>query len=148
MKKAKLLIQELAQLAGTELEFQENAICELAVNGRLLLLRYRPEDDDWLYFGFVTEGEEELTTEQLKKALCLNLFGAETYGLHLGLFDGSLVLSGTVAMDGLNADDFADKLLFLSKRIEALAEKIQNDACESAQEEMAQTPFSSNFISV
>ena len=148
MEKAKLLIQELAQLAGTELEFQENAICELAVEGRLLLLRYRPEDDDWLYFGFVTDGEEELSAEQLKKALSLNLFGAETYGLHLGLFAQSLILSGTVPMDGLNAEGLAEKLLFLSKCIAQLSEKLQSDDSGAVASIPSELPFGANLISV
>ena len=147
MEKAKLLIQELAQLAGTKLEFQENAICELAVNGRLLLLRYRPEDDDWLYFGVVLESEE-LSRETLEKALALNLFGAETLGLHLGLFAQSLILSGTVPMDGLNAEGLAEKLLFLSKCIAQLSEKLQSDDSGAVASIPSELPFGANLISV
>ena len=147
MEKAKLLIQELAQLAGTELEFQENAICELAVNGRLLLLRYRPEDDDWLYFGVVLESEE-LSRETLEKALALNLFGAETLGLHLGLFVQSLILSGTVPMDGLNAEGLAEKLLFLSKCIAKLSEKLQSDDSGAVAPIPSELTFGANLMSV
>ena len=53
MEKAKLLIKELAELTSTEINFTADNICEIVVEDRLILLRYRPEDNDWLYFGVV-----------------------------------------------------------------------------------------------
>jgi hypothetical protein len=148
MEKAKLLIEELSQLIGVEIEFSQDGICELAVEDRMLILRYRPEDKDWLYFGIVTDDEDELSRGRLKKALSLNLFGAETSGFHLGLFGNSLVLSGTAMMEALTAEAFAEKLLFLSRHIATIAEKLQSEDFESTFTELAGMPFNANFISV
>ena len=71
MEKAKLLIKELAELTSTEINFTADNICEIVVEDRLILLRYRPEDNDWLYYGVVFESEE-LSREILEKALSLN----------------------------------------------------------------------------
>ena len=147
MEKAKLLINELAELTSTEINFTAENICEVVVEDRLILLRYRPEDNDWLYFGVVFESEE-LSRETLEKALALNLFGAETLGLHLGLFARSLILSGTVPADGLDAEGLADKLLFLSKCIAKLSEKLQGDDSGAVASIPYELPFGANLISV
>ena len=148
VEKAKLLIEELSELTGAEIEFSQEGICELAVEDRLLMLRYRPQDNDWLYFGVVMEREEELSRDDLKKALCLNLFGAETLGLHLGLFGNSLILSGTAAMETLTAEALAEKLLFLSRHIATLSQKFQSAESGPVSAEPAEMPFNANFISV
>ena len=147
MEKAKLLIKELAELTSSEINFTADNICEIVVEDRLILLRYRPEDNDWLYFGVVFESEE-LSRETLEKALALNLFGAETLGLHLGLFAQSLILSGTVPMDGLNAEGLAEKLLFLSKCIAQLSEKLQSDDSEAVAAIPSELTFGANLMSV
>ena len=147
MEKAKLLINELAELTSTEINFTAENICEVVVEDRLILLRYRPEDNDWLYFGVVFESEE-LSREMLEKALALNLFGAETLGLHLGLFAQSLILSGTVPADGLDAEGLAEKLLFLSKCIAKLSEKLQGDDSGAVASIPSELTFGANLMSV
>ena len=147
MEKAKLLINELAELTSTEINFTAENICEVVVEDRLILLRYRPEDNDWLYFGVVLESEE-LSRETLEKALALNLFGAETLGLHLGRFNQSLILSGTVPADGLDVEGLAEKLLFLSKCIAKLSEKLQGDDSGAVASIPSELPFGANLISV
>ena len=104
MEKEKLLVSELSGLTGVELELSSDGICELAVEDRIVVLRYRPDDDDWLYFGVVAEPEDGPGKQMMEKALRLNLFGAETLGFHLGLFGKALILSGSAAMDGLTAE--------------------------------------------
>ena len=125
MEKDELLVRELSELIGVELAYSDDKTCDLAVDGRIVVLRYRPEDDDWLYFGVVSEPEDDQTRGVLVKALELNLFGSETLGMHLGLFGNALVLSGTLPMEGLTAEDFAERLLFLSRHIGKLAEKLE-----------------------
>ena len=95
MEKDELLVRELSELIGVELAYSDDKTCDLAVDGRIVVLRYRPEDDDWLYFGVVSEPEDDQPRETLTKALELNLFGSETLGMHLGLFGNALVLSGS-----------------------------------------------------
>ena len=60
MEKAKLLIEELSRLTGNEIEFSQDGVSELAVEDRLLMLRYRPQDEDWRYFGFSSERKHQV----------------------------------------------------------------------------------------
>ena len=150
MEKAELMVKELSELTGTELALSPDNICELAVDDRVTILRYRPEDADWLCFGLVTDDDEPPSRKVLEKALSLNLFGAGTHGLHLGLFGNSLVLSETVPMDGLTAESLAEKLLYLSRQIAAVSEELGVGAEPSADDAEAAEPmpFSSNFMQV
>ena len=150
MEKDELLVRELSELIGVELAYSDDRTCDLAVDGRIVVLRYRPDDDDWLYFGVVSESEDDQPRGLLAKALELNLFGSETLGMHLGLFGNALVLSGSVPMDGLTAESFAERLLFLSRHIGKLAEKLE---VESGSDDMQQTedmpsPWGAGFIQV
>lgn len=150
MGKAELMIEELSELTGTELALSPDNICELAVDGRVTVLRYRPEDADWLCFGLVTDDDEPPSRKVLEKALSLNLFGTGTHGLHLGLFGNSLVLSESVPMDGLTAEGLAEKLLYLSRQVTSVTEEIGVSEEPSADDaELAgQLPFGSNFMQV
>ena len=150
MEKDELLVRELSELIGVELSYSDDRTCDLAVDGRIVVLRYRPDDDDWLYFGVVSESEDDQPRGLLAKALELNLFGSETLGMHLGLFGNALVLSGSVPMDGLTAESFAERLLFLSRHIGKLAEKLE---VESGSDDMQQTegmpsPWNAGFMQV
>ena len=150
MEKDELLVRELSELIGVELSYSDDRTCDLAVDGRIVVLRYRPDDDDWLYFGVVSESEDDQPRRLLAKALELNLFGSETLGMHLGLFGNALVLSGSVPMDGLTAENFAERLLFLSRHIGKLAEKLE---VESGSDDMQQTedmpsPWGAGFMQV
>ncbi|MBR3820688.1 MAG: type III secretion system chaperone [Kiritimatiellae bacterium] len=150
MEKDELLVRELSELIGVELSYSDDRTCDLAVDGRIVALRYRPDDDDWLYFGVVSETEDDQSREVLAKALKLNLFGSETLGMHLGLFGNALVLSGSVPMDGLTAENFAERLLFLSRHIGKLAEKLEvgsgSDDMRSSEE--IPSPWGAGFMQV
>ena len=147
MEKAKLLIDELAALTGVELALVDN-LCELTVEDRMVLLRYRPEDNDWLYFGMLTDGDEAPSRSVLENALALNLFGSGTFGLHIGLFGQSLILSGTAPMEGLTAEVLAEKLLFLARQIVIISESLGEESTSEAISEGEYTPFNSGFLQV
>ena len=150
MEKDELLVRELSELIGVELSYSDDKTCDLAVDGRIVVLRYRPDDDDWLYFGVVSETEDDQSREVLAKALKLNLFGSETLGMHLGLFGNALVLSGSVPMDGLTAENFAERLLFLSRHIGKLAEKleIESDSGNMQPSGDSLSPWGAGFMQV
>ena len=150
MEKDELLVRELSELIGVELSYSDDKTCDLAVDGRIVVLRYRPDDDDWLYFGVVSETEDDQSREVLEKALELNLFGSETLGMHLGLFGNALVLSGTLPMEGLTAEDFAERLLFLSRHIGKLAEKleIESDSGNMQPSGDSLSPWGAGFMQV
>ena len=130
MTNEELLIRELAEVSGVDIMLDGYGTCEAVVEGNIIVMRYRPEDGDWLIFGVVRDTGEELTREVLAKALEMSLFGAATKGLHLGLYSQALVLSDKVPADGLSAEALAERLVFLSQRINALAEKFETGECE------------------
>ena len=149
MEREELLVRELSELTGAEMELSPDKTCDLAVGDHIVVLRYRPEDGDWLYFGIIAEPEGGPSREMLAKALELNLFGAETLGLHLGLFGDALILSGTAAMEGLTAESFAEKLLFLSRQMDKLEEKLSAGEAESAPGAgEVPSPWESGFMQV
>ena len=150
MEKDKLLIRELSEMIGVELGYSDDRTCDLAADGRIVVLRYRPDNDDWLYFGVVSEPDGEQPREVLAKALEMNLFGAETQGLHLGLFGNALVLSGAVPMEGLTAENLADRLLSLSRHIGKIAEKLEgeNGTDDTRPTEEMPSPWGAGFMQV
>ena len=44
MEKDELLVRELSELIGVELSYSDDKTCDLAVDGRIVVLRYRPDD--------------------------------------------------------------------------------------------------------
>ena len=146
--KPELIVRELSELIGADLSLSQDNICELDVDGRVTVLRYRQEDDDWLCFGLVTDDDEPPSRKTLEKALSLNLFGAGTHGLHLGIFGNALVLSDSVPMAGLTAEVLAEKLLFLSQGIAAVSEKIEEEPPADNADGSVPLPFSSDFMQV
>ena len=98
MKEATALIQELAALTGADVALAPDGVAE------------------------------PLARDVLARALSFNLFGAESLGLHVGLFANALVLSTTCPAAGLTAEAFAERLLFLSAQIDALGRKLVSDA--------------------
>lgn len=149
MEKEKLLVKELSELIGVDVELGSDATCEIAVEERVVVMRYRSDADDWLYFGIVAEPEGGPSKALLAKALELNLFGAETQGLHMGLFGEALILSGCVAMDGLSAEALAERLLLLSRQMGKLAKKLEEVGADGDSErETVPLPFDSGFMQV
>ena len=150
MEKDGHLIRELAGLTGVDLAYSDDRMCDIAVDGRIVVLRYRPEDDDWLYFGVVSDPDDGPSRGVLAKALELNLFGAETLGMHLGLFGNALVLSGSVPMEGLTAESLAERLLLLSRQIGKLAAKLENDckADDAGLSGEVSSPWEAGFMQV
>ena len=130
MTNEELLIRELADVSGVDITLDGYGTCEAVVEGNIIVMRYRPEDGDWLVFGVVRESGDELSRDVLAKALEMSLFGAATKGLHLGLYSQALVLSDRIPADGLSAEALAERLIFLSRRINALAEKLETGDCE------------------
>ena len=62
-------------------------------------------------FAPVSEPGEELPPETLRAALELACNGKGTRGNYLGLFAGTLLLSGFMPFDGLTADALGENLV-------------------------------------
>ena len=125
MKEATVLIQELAALTGADVTLSPEGVAELVADGNALTLRWREEDQDWLCYGVALDGGDvPLAREVLARALEFNLFGADSLGLHVGLFAHAVVLSATCPAADLTAEAFAERLLFLSAQIDALGRRL------------------------
>lgn len=119
-------IQALSQTFGQTLSTSdETQTYTLRVDGEEIYLRYIPEDDLWLYFGFVTDFMRPTTPEQLEKALELNLFGRGTAGLHLGLIGQAIALSGSLPLSESDPDRLIEALAQLAQHLSPLLREIE-----------------------
>jgi len=121
------LIRKLGEGLGIELGIGAGGIVEVAVEERVVLLKPQEGDETLTIFTVAAtapEGEK-FTSATLEKALSLNLFGNGTLGGHLGLFINSLILSASVSMAELNAEDLAERLLVFARFAEKLAKELQ-----------------------
>ena len=64
----------------------------------------------------------------LKRALAMNLFGREVVGHHLGLFADSLVLSASIPLADLSAEDLADRIVMLARLAGTLSGSFESAA--------------------
>ena len=108
------LIAEFAKNTGLPLEADAQESCSLETEGLVITLQYRRERDDVVLFAPVSEPGEELSPETLRAALELACNGKGTRGNYLGLFAGTLLLSGFVPFAGLTADALGDRVLAFS----------------------------------
>ena len=108
------LIAEFAKKTGLPLEADAQESCSLETEGLVITLQYRRERDDVVLFAPVSEPGEELSPETLRAALELACNGKGTRGNYLGLFAGTLLLSGFVPFAGLTADALGDRVLAFS----------------------------------
>lgn len=111
-------IQTLSKTFGQTLSTSdETQTYSLKVDGEDIFLRYLPEENAWLYFGFVTDFMRSVTPEQLEKALELNLFGRGTANFHLGLVAKAIALSGSLPLDNAEPDRLVEALMQLAQHL-------------------------------
>ena len=112
-------IAALADALETKLEIASDRLCDVEVDGRLIVLRPIGEaEQSIMMFALVAGAPEngELSTEVKDRALSMNLFGTNTLGGHLGLFGQSLILSAPpIEATGLTAEAFAENMLAFSR---------------------------------
>ena len=145
----------LAEALETKLEIGSDRLCDIEVDGRLVVLRPLGDTESAItMFALVaTVPEDGELAEKIKtRALSMNLFGADTLGGHLGLFVGSLILSAP-PMDatGLTAESFAESLLAFSRFAGEVEKKLVEPAAEASDggPEPALAPSAENgFIAV
>ena len=119
------LISELAAASGLALQVDAQDSCSLETDGIIVTIQYRRERDD-------VEPDTDLPPETLRTALSLACRGEGTYGNFLGLFDGALILSALLPLEGLDAEMLATHLLAFSDAAvavrDALAASVSPDA--------------------
>ena len=119
------LIAEFAQMSGLPLSPDERGGCFLETDGIFITIQYREAAGDVAIFAPVTDPEaaERPSKAMLEKALSLAYDGKGTAGASLGLFEGELILSVHLPMQGLDAEGLGAKLLaFADAAVSAKAE--------------------------
>lgn len=119
------LIADFAKMTGLPLSPDARNGCALETDGLFITIQYRTEADDIVIFAPVTDPEaaERPTKAMLEKALSLAYDGKGTSGASLGLFDGELILSVHIPMQGLDAETLGVKLAaFADAAVSARAE--------------------------
>lgn len=121
MKHITPFIQALSQHFGQVLHAtDESQTYTFTINGEEVFLRYLPEDEAWVYFGFVTDFMTDVSQKQLEKALELNLFGRGTADFYLGLMGKALVLSGRLSIVNGSPEALVETLVQLSQHLTPL----------------------------
>lgn len=112
-------IYELSEILGQALSASDETQAHtLTLDGEELFLRYLPEEQLWVYFGFVTDFMVEATPQQLAKALELNSFGRGTADYYLGILGKAIILSGRLAMnDEATPEQLAQQLAQLAEQL-------------------------------
>ena len=123
------LISEFATMTGLEIAPDVNESCTLESNGVIITIQYRSDADDVVIFAPLAIPENgSYSRSAYEKALSLAYDGQGTGGAFLGLFDGALILSLHLPVEGLDAPT-------LGVRLTAFA-----DAAESLNAEIAVVP--------
>jgi len=106
------LIADFAKMTGLPLSPDERGGCALETDGIFITIQCRAAADDVVIFAPVTDPEaaERPSKAMLEKALSLAHEGKGTSGATLGLFNGELILSVHLPMQGLDAESFGVKL--------------------------------------
>lgn len=133
------ILSELGQGLGIDLAPASDGVAEVAADGRIVLLKADETGErEVLVFATVaTAPEGGFPAETLRAALEMDLFGRDVAGHHLGLFAGSLLLSATIPLEGLAADDLAERILVVSRLAGELSGRLADSAVASAPSETA-----------
>lgn len=135
-------VARLASELGIGISTGDDHVCEIAVDGRVVMLRPLDETEtSFTIFAPVATAPEgaAFPAETLGKALAMDLFGADTLGGHIGLFADSLILSApAIDAEGLDAETFAERLLVFSRLAGDIEQKLASPA--DGPEEVDETP--------
>ena len=117
------IIGEIAEASGAQIAIQADRVAEIAVDGTIVLVK--PTDAvETAVMLFAVLVDETAGEAQLKKALELSLFGRETAGGTIGLFVDSLVYSVRQPLEGLSAQELAERICEFADRARRLGEAL------------------------
>ena len=122
------VIKDLAEITGLPLQVEADDSCTLETNDMMITMQYRRELDNVIIFApvMVAEEEERLPYGVLQKALELSYEGKGTHNAFLGMFNGALVLSVLLPMNGLDADSLAVRILAFTDTAQGIALELEN----------------------
>ena len=142
------LVSELGAGLGLELKPGSDGTTEIAVEGRLALIKPDADGESVLLYTIVAMADGSPDPETMKTALALNLFGLQTVGGHLGIYLDAYIYSRTEPLADLTAEDLADRLLAFARVANEIAEKMNSDEPRPQEEAQDDALPSSEFMRV
>ena len=121
------LLSELGEALGIDISPGSDGIAEVSADGRIVLLRTDETGErEALVFSIVATAPEggSFSAATLSTALEMDLFGRDVAGHHLGLFAGSLLLSASLPLEGLDAETLAERILAVSRLARELSGRL------------------------
>ena len=111
------LVSELGDGLGIDFARDDSGVVEMFADGHAVLLRADETGECELtaFTVLAVAPEGGFPPETLRRALEMDLFGREVAGHHLGLFADSLILSASLPITGLTAEDLADRIVMLAR---------------------------------
>ena len=121
------LLSELGEALGIDISPGSDGVAEVSADGRIVLLRADETGErEALVFSIVATAPEggSFSAATLSTALEMDLFGRDVAGHHLGLFAGSLLLSASLPLEGLDAETLAERILAVSRLARELSGRL------------------------
>lgn len=117
------VIKKFCEDAGLALPPIKDGSVDFVVDGLCVSVQYRPGSDDCVMFTLpLYDTEPEPCT--MLRALELGVNGTATGGHFLGIKEGMFVLSSVVKIDGLSAEEFAERLVSLANATRRVADSL------------------------
>jgi len=130
MNSFETLISEFCEKTGLELQSGKDGSVDLVVDGLDVNVQYRQDKDDCALFTLPIHDTEPEPC-MMRRALELAANGVGTGGHFLGIKEGMFVLSSVVKMEGLSAEDFAERLISLANMTRHVAESLASAVAEN-----------------
>ena len=122
------LVSELGEELGLELKPGTDGTTEIAVEGRLALIKPDATGESATLYTIVAMADGPLDPTTMKTALSLNLFGLQTAGGHIGVYLDAFIYSRSEPLADLAAEALADRLLAFARVANEIAEKLKSNA--------------------
>lgn len=119
------LLSELGEELGLELKPGPDGITEIAVEGRLALIKPDAAGESATFYTVVAMADGAPDPETMKSALSINLFGRQTQGGHVGIYLDAYIYSRVEPVAGLSAEALADRLVAFARAANEIAEKLK-----------------------
>ncbi len=129
-----ILSKQFAELVGLPPPEEDSDCLDLEVDSRWVTVQYRQETDDVVLFTLPL-ADQLPEPPMLRRALELAANGRGTDGHFLGIQDNAFLLSATLPMENLTAEELAARLLRLAKASQSVAQAL----LAAVAEDIAQT---------
>ena len=127
------LLAAFSEKTGLDIEPGVDGSVEIEADGVFVTVQNRENQGDIVMFAlplYDVAADETM----MRKALELSAHGLGTDGFFLGLADGAFVLSAVQPLEGFGAEDFALKMLALSRASKNVAAALTRAVAESVAE--------------